>query len=116
MPKSVMLERAEDFAVKSVNLCNSIKNDRKECVLTQQLMKSATSIGANIYESKYAQSNADFVSKMKIALKECYETEYWLRIMFKTEYITENEYKTFTQDCGAIRRMLISSINTSENK
>ena len=89
MAESVMLERAKDFAVEIVDLCKIIKNEKRESVLTNQLLRSATSIGANIHESKYAQSPPDFVSKMQIALKECYESDYWLELLCRTKYIEE---------------------------
>lgn len=116
MADSIMLEKAKDFAVEIVELCNFIKSEQKESVLTNQLLRSATSIGANIHESKYAQSPADFVSKMQIALKECYESEYWLELLCRTGYIEENYYKIVLNHCGAIRRMLIASINTAKGK
>ena len=114
MAESVMLKKAKDFAVEIIELCKLIKTEKRETVLTNQLLRSATSIGANIHESKYAQSSADFVSKMQIALKECYESEYWLELLSRTSYIDENEYKIVLNHCGAIRRMLISSINTTK--
>ncbi len=107
-----MLEKSKDFAVEIIKLCNSIKENYREYVLTNQLVRAGTSIGANIHESKYAQSTADFISKMRIALKECYETEYWLELLNKTDYISSEEYKDIINKCGQIRRMLISSINT----
>jgi four helix bundle protein len=82
--------------------------------ITNQLLRSGTSIGANIHEANYAQSKADFVSKLQIALKECYETEYWLELMQKSEIFTDDLVKALLHDCGAIRRMLISSINTTK--
>lgn len=111
-----MLQMSKEFAVLIVKLCNKISEDNKEYVLTKQLLKSGTSIGANIHESKYAQSTADFVSKMQIALKECYETEYWLEILNQTNYIADEDVKTYMSKCGSIRRMLISAINTSKEK
>ena len=114
--ESVMLEKAKDFAIDVVKLCRSISVDRKEYVLTNQLTKSGTSIGANIHESKYAQSNADFISKMQIALKECYESEYWLELLFRTGFISDGTYKHMQNTCGSIRRMLISSIKTAKSK
>lgn len=107
-----MLEKAKDFAVNLINICNRIKDRKKESVLTVQLIRSGTSIGANIHESKYAQSSADFVYKMQIALKECYESEYWLELLNRTGYLENEQYKKILNDCGQIRRMLISSINT----
>ena len=112
MAESIMLDKAKNFAVEIINICKSIKQNQKESVLTNQLIRSGTSIGANIHESKYAVSTADFVSKMHIALKECYESEYWLDILYRTNYINEEQYKFLLTDCGQIRRMLISSINT----
>ena len=112
MAESVMLEKAKDFAVEIVELCKTIKNEKRESVLTNQLLRSATSIGANIHESKYAHGTPDFISKMQIALKECYESEYWLELLNRTGYIPDEQYKNMQNTCGQIRRMLISSINT----
>ncbi len=107
-----MLNKSKDFAVDIINLCKDIKSTKKESVLTNQLVRSGTSIGANIHESKYAHSTADFISKMQIALKECYESEYWLELLNRTDYIDDKQYKAIVSNCGQIRRMLISSINT----
>lgn len=112
MADSIMLEKAKDLAVDILKLCKNIKETNREGVITNQLMRSGTSVGANIHESKYAHSKADFVSKMQIALKECYESEYWLELLFRTDYINEDQYTRMLNDCGRIRRMLISSINT----
>ena len=116
MSKSVMLDRAKDFAVDVVELCRNIKETKRETVLTNQLLRAGTSIGANIHESKYAHSTADFVAKMQIALKECYESEYWLELLNRTGYILNEQYKPLQNNCGAIRRMLIASINTAKTK
>ena len=110
-----MLDKAKDFAVDIVNLCRQISFEKKEYVLTKQLMRSGTSIGANIHESKYAQSKPDFVSKMQIALKECYESEYWLEIMNRTALLSTEQYRIYLSKCGALRRMLISSIKTTKS-
>ncbi len=112
MSDSIMLEKSKDFAVEVVLLCKEIKMTQKESILTNQLIRSGTSIGANIHESKYAHSKADFVAKMQIALKECFESEYWLELLNRTGYLTDDKYKTLKSNCGNIRRMLISSINT----
>ena len=114
MADSIMLDKAKDFAVDIVNLCKEVKANHRESVLTNQLLRSGTSIGANIHESKYAHGTADFIAKMQIALKECYESEYWLEILCRTEYISESQYSTLRNNCGSIRRMLISSINTTK--
>ena len=112
MAESIMLEKAKIFAIDTVNVCKEIKSKYRESVLTNQLIRSGTSIGANIHESKYAHGTADFIAKMQIALKECYESEYWLELLFKTNYLEEDKYKQLQNLCGSIRRMLISSINT----
>ena len=112
MAESIMLDKAKDFAVEIINICKQIKETKRESVLTNQLMRSGTSIGANIHESKYAHGTADFISKMQIALKECYESEYWLELLNRTGYIDNEQYKLIINNCGQIRRMLISSINT----
>ena len=116
MAESIMLDKAKDFAVEIINLCKEIKEIKRESVLTNQLMRAGTSIGANIHESKYAHGTADFISKMQIALKECYESEYWLELLDKTGYIEDETYKSIINSCGQIRRMLISSINTVKAK
>ena len=112
MAESIMLDKAKDFAVEIINICKQIKETKRESVLTNQLMRSGTSIGANIHESKYAHGTADFISKMQIALKECYESEYWLELLNRTGYIDNEQYKLIINNWGQIRRMLISSINT----
>ena len=114
MADSIMLEKAKDFAVNIVNLCKHIKETKRESVLTNQLLRSGTSIGANIHESKYAHGMADYVAKMQIALKECYESEYWLELLNRTGYIPDEQYKPLQNDCVSIRRMLIASINTTK--
>ncbi len=93
-----------------------MKANHKEAILVNQLLRAATSIGANIHEAQYAQSTKDFISKLEIAQKECYETEYWLELLFETNCMTEEEYKSFQNECGAIRRMLISSLKTIKEK
>ena len=114
MAESLMLEKSKDFAVDIVFLCKNIKTHYNESILTNQLIRCATSIGANIHEANYGQSRADFISKLQISLKECYESEYWLELLCRVNYINEETYKDFRQKCGVIRRMLISSINTAK--
>ena len=92
-----------------------IKSNNKESVLTNQLLRSGTSIGANIHEAQYAQGKKDFISKLEIAQKECYESEYWMELLFETGYITESKYKPLKNQCGTIRMMLISSLTTAKN-
>ncbi len=116
MVDSVLRDRAKEFAKQIVVLCRTIKQERRESVLTNQLLRSGTSIGANIHEAQYAQGTKDFISKFEIALKEVYETEYWLDLLFETGYMDEQTYKPLQNSCGAIRRMLISSIRTMKDK
>ena len=116
MSNSILRDKSKDFAKQIVILCRNIKANHKESVLTNQLLRSGTSIGANIHEAQYAQGKKDFVSKLEIAQKECYETEYWLELLFETGCIEESSYRSIQNDCGAIRRMLISSLKTIKSK
>ena len=116
MSNSIMRDKSKDFAKNIVFLCRNIKSEHKETVLINQLLRSGTSIGANIHEAQYAQGTKDFISKLEIAQKECYETEYWLELLFETGCIEEAIYKSIQNDCGAIRRMLIASLNTIKSK
>ncbi len=103
------------FAVDIVNLCTKIKKNRKDNVLLNQLLRSGTSIGANIHEANYSSSKANFINKLQTSLKECYESDYWLELFEKTEMITEEEYKDMHNKCSKIRTLLIASINTAKN-
>ena len=116
MSNSPLRERSKDFAKEIVILCRNIKTVHKEAVLTNQLLRSGTSIGANLHEAQYAQSKKDFISKLEIAQKEAFETEYWLELLYETGYIQENHYKSLHNSCGTIRRMLIASLNTAKAK
>ena len=116
MADSVLRDKSKDFAKQIVVLCRTIKKEHRESVLTNQLLKSGTSIGANIHEAQYAQGAKDFISKLEISLKEAYETEYWLELLFETGYVDEQTYKPIQNCCGTIRRMLISSIKTMKEK
>ncbi len=114
MSKSVLRDTAKEFAKEVVFVCKSIKAEHRESVLTNQLLRCATSIGANLHEAQYAQGKKDFISKLEIAQKECFETEYWLELLYETFYLTEEQYKNLRNSCGTIRRMLISSITTTK--
>ena len=116
MSDSILRDKSKEFAKQIVVLCRDIKKEKKESVLTNQLLRSGTSIGANIFEAQYAQGTKDLISKFEIALKECHESEYWLELLFETDYIDEQNYKPLKNYCGAIRRMLISSITTLKKK
>ena len=116
LASSILRDKAKAFAKNVIILCREMKANHKEAVLINQLLRSATSIGANIHEAQYAQGTKDFISKLEIAQKECYETEYWLELLFETDCISQITYKTLQSDCGAIRRMLISSLVTIKSK
>ena len=116
MSSSPLRDKAKEFAKEIVILCREIKTTYREAVLTNQLLRSGTSIGANLHEAQYAQGTKDFISKLEIAQKECYETEYWLELLFETGYIPADQYKTLQNTCGSIRRMLIASISTVKAK
>ena len=114
--ESVLRDKAKAFAKEIVLLCRQIKANFKESVLTNQLLRSGTSIGANLHEAQYAQGTKDFISKFEIALKECHETEYWLELLHETGYSPTEQYRPLQNNCGTIRRMLIASINTTKEK
>ena len=111
MAGSKLRDLSTDFAVKVIKLCDSVKGHYS---LVNQLERSSTSIGANIHEANYAHSKADFTAKFQIALKECYETEYWIELFVKSELLNREIAKELYNQCGTIRRMLISSINTAK--
>jgi len=100
------------FAVRVVNLCKMLQTERKEFILSKQLMRSGTSIGANIAEAQNAQSRADFLSKLNISLKEATECIYWLRLLRATEYISELEFESIVSDCREIEKILVTSVKT----
>lgn len=113
MAENKLADLSMDFAVKILKITDGIKGHYS---LINQLERSATSIGANIREAKYAHSKADFVSKLQIALKECYETEYWLEILFRVNAINDSTHKSVLNKCGTIRRKLIASITTAKGR
>ena len=111
MAENKLADMSTEFAVKVLNLTDGIKGHYS---LSNQLERSGTSIGANIREANYAHSKADFVAKFQIALKECYETEYWIELLVKSELLDREIAKDLYNQCGTIRRMLIASINTAK--
>lgn len=112
MAENKLTDISTNFAIDILKLTDTIKGHYS---LSNQLERSGTSIGANIREAKYAHSKADFIAKLQISLKECYETEYWLEIAQKSNIISEEVAKKVLHACGAIRKMLIASINTAKN-
>ena len=113
MDKKTIKELAIELTVEITEICDNIPNRK---VYTNQLMRSCSSVGANSHEAKYAQSRADFVHKMEIALKECYETEYWLEVLLGVKAIDEETFITLNNKCGTIRRKLIASITTAKGQ
>ena len=113
MKDNRLADLSMDFAVDVLNLCDKIRGHYS---LKNQLERSATSIGANIREANYGQSRADMLSKFEISLKECSETEGWLKLLFNTNVVDENTYKNHRNLCGRIRRLLISSCTTLKEK
>ena len=103
------------FAVRIVNLCKVLRADRKEYTLSKQLLRSGTSIGANIMEAQNAQSRADFLSKLNISLKEATETKYWLRLLDATDYLSKAEFDSIYSDCTEIEKILVTSIKSIRN-
>ena len=114
MKENMLIDLSKQFAVDVVNLCTEIKEHRKSNVLLNQLLRSGTSIGANIHEANYASSKADFINKFHIALKECNETEFWIDMLSGSNAITKQTAKELLQECGIIRRMLVKSITTAK--
>ena len=111
MSESKLREFSTDFAVKVIKLCETIKGHYS---LVNQLERSATSIGANIREANYAHGKPDFIAKLQIALKECYETEYWLELFVKSDVLNRETVAELCNQCGTVRRILIASINTAK--
>ena len=109
MSDSKLRDLAVDFSVKVIKLCEGISGHSS---LVNQLERSATGIGANLHEAIYAHGKPDFIAKLQIALKECFETEYWIEVFVKSEIIDRDSVKGLYNQCGTIRRMLIASINT----
>lgn len=109
MKENKLVDLSMDFAVEVLRFCDKIKGHH---LLTNQLERAATSIGANIHEANYAYSKADFTAKLQISLKECYETEYWLELLVRADFANAEEAKVLQNKSGTIRRILIASINT----
>ena len=104
------------FSVRIVNLCKYLKTEEKEFVMSRQLLRCGTSIGANIAEAQQAQSRADFLSKLNIALKEAYETDYWLRLFYETQYLNKQSFQSIYRDCCELEKLLISIIKSTKEK
>jgi len=113
MKENKLAELSMDFSVQIINLVIDLKS-KHEMVMSNQIGRSGTSIGANIYEANYAQGRKDFISKLEIALKEASETGYWLELLFRTKYIDDMTYKSLNDKCTTIRVMLVASCRTAK--
>ena len=109
--KNQLREETIEFAIAVSDVCDNIE---KCAVYVNQLLRSSSSIGANVHEAKYAQSRSDFIHKLEIALKESAETDYWLELLFRKHKLNEDNFKTLKNSCGIIRRKLIASITTAK--
>ena len=114
MKENILVEESKDFAVEIIKLFSELRGSKKGMGLGSQLLRSGTSIGANIHEAQYAQGKKDFVSKLEIALKEASETGYWLELLHRTNYIDEQSHKTLSAKCASLRVMLIASCKTAK--
>jgi four helix bundle protein len=112
---NVIEEKSFHFAVRIVKLNQYLRTKKKEYILSKQLLRSGTSIGANVAESQQAQSRADFISKLEIALKETTETKYWLRLMKETGYLSESEFESIFSDCAELEKILVRIIKSTKN-
>ena len=113
---NIVLTKAKDFAVRIVNLYKHLCATQSEYVISKQLLRCGTSIGANLNEAEEAYSTKDFEAKIYIALKEARETEYWLELLYRTDYITPNEYSDITADCTEILKLLVAITKTIRSK
>ncbi len=114
MSENIIETKSFVFAVRIVKLYQYLTSEKKEYVLSKQLLRSGTSIGANVSEAERAQSQADFYAKTSIALKEANETEYWLRLLYKTDYLTEKEFENIHADIKEIIAILMSITKTTK--
>ena len=114
MSQSILIQKSLKFSSKIIKLQQYLIKEKKETIISKQIIRSATSIGANINEANYGSSKADFIAKMHIALKECAETEYWIRLLKESEYIENKMFNLLINDCLDIKKMLIATLNTAK--
>ena len=113
MSDSLLISKSKEFALQVIKVCNFVKRNKKESVLSNQLIRSGTSIGANIREAFYGHGAADFIAKLQIALKECSESEYWIELLIESGFYDD---KKILEQCIEIKKLLVSSINTAKAK
>ncbi|MFT3752430.1 MAG: four helix bundle protein [Paludibacter sp.] len=114
MMRNIVMEKSFDFALRIIKSYKFLCAEKKEFILSKQLLRSGTAIGALIKEAEHAQSKADFINKMNIALKEANETEYWLELLYRSEYFDEKPYLSVVEDCRELIRLLISIVKSSK--
>ena len=112
---SLLHAKSYSFALRMIRMTKFLQEDKKEFILSKQILRSGTSIGASIRESEFAQSNADFINKLSISLKEANETDYWLNLLKDSDYIDSNAFNSMEIDCGELIALLVSSIKTAKN-
>lgn len=113
---NIIVDKSKNFAIRIVKLYKYLNEEKKEYVLSKQLLRSGTSIGANVKEADRGQSKADFTAKMSIALKEASESEYWLEILHETEYLTEQQFDSIYADCKDLIKILMSIVKSARNE
>jgi four helix bundle protein len=114
--RSIIYEKSFRFSLRIVKLYQYLQKSKRETVMSKQLLRCGTSIGANVAEAQHAQSRADFCSKLNIALKETGETLYWLRLLHATDYLTEEAFRSLYNDCSELEKLLVSIIRTLQQK
>ena len=113
MAESLTLDKSKEFAIRIVKLYKYLCDDKREFILSKQLLRSGTSIGANLSEALYGVSRSDFLAKVFISLKECAETRYWLELLYKTDYLTDIEFTSIDNDCTELMKLLTSIVKTT---
>ena len=116
MAESITKDKSKLFAVRIIRLYQHLTNKKREFVVSKQLLRSGTSIGANVHEANQGQSKKDFISKMNIALKEADESEYWIELLHETDYLTDSEFKSIIADCKELNKLLTAIIKSSKKK
>lgn len=116
MRENAVKQKSMDFAIRIVKLKRFLQNNKREFDISGQLVRSGTAIGALVREAEYAESKADFIHKLRIALKEANETEYWLELLFKTDFLTEEGYNSVKEDNEELKKLLVCIINTTNKK
>lgn len=114
MKESILRTKAKEFALHVISVCDNVDTKKNRGALTNQIVRSSTSVGANIHEANYGASTADFINKLQIALKECYETEYWIEMLQGSNSIDTETAAVLMQECRYIRAMLVKSVNTAK--